>query len=105
MRARFIGIELTEILFAVAELWWEQVMFNGRCCEPSLDELFADSAVRLLMRRDGVTENDIRALLSELKNARTAALGATKRGPGAAKSGAHLPDRRETRCKIPLRFI
>jgi hypothetical protein len=112
----FIGIELTDILFAVAELWWEEVMFNGRCTEPSLDELFGDAAMRLLMRRDGVTESDIRALLCTLKDARAVALGATKRGPGAIKSGAHMPDQRETVVssraaksseagKNPLRFI
>ena len=80
-------------------------MFNGCCTEPSLDELFGDAAMRLLMRRDGVTESDIRALLSELKDARAVAVGPSERGPGAAKSGAHMPDRRETVCKIPLRFI
>ena len=105
MWGRFIGIELTDIRFAVAELWWEEAMFNERCSEPSLDELFGDSALRLLMRRDRVTEGDIRALLLELKDARAVALGATKRAPGAAKSGDHMPDRRETVCKIPLRFI
>jgi hypothetical protein len=45
-------------------------MFNGCCTEPSLDELFGDAAMRLLMRRDGVTESDIRALLCTLKDAR-----------------------------------
>jgi hypothetical protein len=105
MWGRFIGIELTDILFAVAELWWEEAMFNERCSEPSLDELFGDSALRLLMRRDGVMEGDIRALLLELKDARSVALGATKRGPNAAKNGDHMPDRRKTVCKIPLRFI
>jgi hypothetical protein len=116
MRARFIGIELTDILFDVAELWWEEVMFNGSCTEPSLEELFGDAAMRLLMGRDGVTESDIRALLSTLKDARAVAVGATKRGPGAIKSGAHMPDRRETVVssraarsseagKTPLRFI
>jgi hypothetical protein len=56
--------------FAVAELRWEEVMLNGRCIEPSLDELFGDAAMRLLMRRDGVTESDVRALLCILKDAR-----------------------------------
>jgi hypothetical protein len=72
MRARFIGIALTDMRFAVAELRWEEVMFNGRCIEPSLDELFGDAAMRLLMRRDGVTESDVRALLCTLKDARAA---------------------------------
>jgi hypothetical protein len=105
MWGRLIGIELTDVRFAAAELWWEEVMFNERCSEPSLDELFGDSALRLLMRRDGVTEGDIRALLSELKGARAVGLGATKRAPGAAKRGDDMPDRRGTVCKIPLRFI
>ena len=65
-------------------------MFNECCCiEPTLDELLGDSAVRLLMQRDGVTENDIRARVSDLKDARTVALDRTKRGHG----------------KIPIRFI
>jgi hypothetical protein len=71
-------------------------MFNGCCAEPSLDELFEDAAMRHLMRRDGVTESDIRALLCTLKDARAVALGATKHGPGAIKRGAHIPDRTET---------
>ena len=33
-------------------------MFNERRTEPSLDELFGDVAVRLLMRCDGVTESE-----------------------------------------------
>jgi hypothetical protein len=70
-------------------------MFNEHCTEPSLDELFGDSAMRLLMRRDGVTESDIRALLHELKGARAVALGGNERGPGAAINAAHVPDRRE----------
>jgi hypothetical protein len=56
--------------FAVAELRWEEVMFNGRCIELSLDELFGDAAMRLVMRRHGVTESDVRALLCILKDAR-----------------------------------
>ena len=58
-------------------------MLNGRSTEPSLDELFGDIAMRLLMGRDGVTESYIRALLSKLKDARTVA-------------GAHTPERTET---------
>jgi hypothetical protein len=81
MRARFIGIGLTDVLFALAELRWKEVMFNWRCTEPSLDELFGDAAMRLLMQRDGVTESDIRALLCTLKDARAVALVATKREP------------------------
>ena len=56
-------------------------MFNERCAEPSLDELFGDVAMRLLMRRDGITESDIRALLCELRNARAGALDGTKCQP------------------------
>ena len=47
-------------------------MCESRCTEPSLDELFSDTAVQLLMRRDGVKESDIRALLDQLKIARCA---------------------------------
>ena len=91
-------------------------MFNGCYAEPSLDELFEDAVMRLLMRRDGVTESDIRALLCTLKDARAVALGATKRGPDDIKCGAHMPDRKKTvetsraarsseARKNPLRFI
>ena len=74
----------------LAEFWCEKIMFNECCCiEPTLDELLGDSAVRLLMRRDGVTETDIRLLLSELKDARLVASDRAKRGHG----------------KIPIRFI
>ena len=47
-------------------------MGKTHCAEPSLDELFCDIAVRLLMRRDRVTESDIRALLGEMEEARAA---------------------------------
>jgi hypothetical protein len=56
-------------------------MFDGRCVEPSLDELLGDVTMRLLMRRDGVTEYDIRALFCKLKDARAVVLGGIKRGP------------------------
>ena len=50
-------------------------MFNEPCCtEPSLDELFGDVAMRLFMRRDGVTESEIRTSLCELKDARAVVL-------------------------------
>src|SRR5215510_8734751 len=52
---------------------WEGVMFNGCCAEPSLEELFGDVAMQLLMRRDGITEGDVRALLWKAKGARAAA--------------------------------
>ena len=74
----------------LAWFWCEKIMFNECCCiEPTLDELLGDAAVRLLMRRDGVTETDIRLLLSELKDARLVASDRAKRGHG----------------KIPIRFI
>jgi hypothetical protein len=57
------------------------VMLDGRCAEPSLDELLGDVTMRLLMRRDGVTEYDIRALFCKLKDARAVVLGGIKRGP------------------------
>jgi hypothetical protein len=79
----------------------EELLYYQRCTEPSLDELFEEFAVQLLMRRDGVTESEIRALLSEMKN---------------AQAGANLPRKRETAGsgrvaqsskagKIPIRFI
>ena len=65
----------------LAEFWCENIMFNDCCCiEPTLDELLGDTTVRLLMRRDGVTESEVRALLCELKNAQAVGLCATKRG-------------------------
>ena len=69
-------------------------MGNECCDRPSLDELFEDSAIRLLMQRDGVTERNVRALPCGLKNARVAASGEIKHRPGAAKSAGHTPDRR-----------
>src|SRR5215831_17773258 len=70
---------------AVTELRREDVMCNTRGTQPSLDELFGDVAMQLLMRRDGVTESDVRALLSELRDARAVAAGGT-----ACKSGTLL---------------
>ena len=63
-------------------------MFNEACTEPFLDELFGDAAMRLLMRRDGVTESDIRALLCTLKDARAVRSYGTNRGLDAATSAA-----------------
>ena len=100
--ARFIDTGLSDVsiilvcgLIAVAGSWSEEVMGNGCCAEPSLDELFGDSAMRLLMRRDGVTEGDIRALLGKLEDERAVALGGSKRGLGVAKDAAHPTHRRE----------
>src|SRR5215813_7227587 len=45
-------------------------MFKQCRAEPSLDELFDDFAMQLLMRRDGVTESDVKALLCDLKDIR-----------------------------------
>ncbi len=39
----------------------------GQRCEPSLDELFADLAVRQLMASDGVSEAALRALLGTVR--------------------------------------
>ena len=91
-------------------------MFNERRTEPSLNELFGDSVIQLLMRRDGVTESDVRTLLCKVKDARAVAYSGTKRRPRAATSAAHAPDRREMAVrsratksskasKIPLKFI
>ena len=55
-------------------------MCDVQCTEPSLDELFGEAAIRLLMRRDGVTESDVRALLCALKNARAVGLCETTHG-------------------------
>jgi quercetin dioxygenase-like cupin family protein len=57
-------------------------MFNERCTDPSLDDLSGDVAMRLLVRHDGATESDNRALLCELKDARAVALGGTERELG-----------------------
>jgi hypothetical protein len=64
-------------------LWREEVLSNTRCAEPPLDELFGDVAIQLLMRRDGVTESAVRALLCELRDARAVAASGTafKRDP------------------------
>jgi hypothetical protein len=91
-------------------------MFKERRTEPSLDELFGDVAMRLLMRCDGVTESDIRALLCKLKDARAMALSQTERGAGAHIITVHTSDGKvmgvSSRTaglpkagKIPLRFI
>ncbi len=38
-----------------------------RASEPTLDDILAEPATRLLMRRDGVEEAALRALLAELR--------------------------------------
>jgi response regulator of citrate/malate metabolism len=50
----------------------EDVMSNARSTEPSLDELFQDASIQLLMRRDGVQERDVRALLQRMSAVRAA---------------------------------
>jgi hypothetical protein len=72
---------------AVAELEQEEAMCNTHGTEPPLDELFRDVAMQLLMRRDGVKESDVRALLSGVRNVRAAASHGTaweRHGLGAA---------------------
>jgi hypothetical protein len=94
----------------------EEVLFDQRRTGPSLDELFEEFAVQLLMRRDGVTESGIRALLSEMKNARAGALAGSQPGRGALISATDPPRKRKTvgsrrvaqsseARKIPIRFI
>ena len=58
----------------------EDAMCNARCTEPSLNELFCDVAMQLLMRRDGVTERDVRALLDGLRVVRSEKSGETATG-------------------------
>jgi hypothetical protein len=101
---------------AVAEVWQEEVMWNGRDTEPSLDELFRDVAMQLLMRRDGVRESDVRALLSELRDAREAASGGTARERDDLVFANKVSDREQSMVgsglkeppnarKFPIRFI
>jgi hypothetical protein len=91
-------------------------MFSHCCNEPSLDEVFGDFAVQLLMRRDGVTESDIRELLCKVKLACAGGLGATERRFGPTANVVRACDRSEIALrartvrlrepgKIPLRFI
>ena len=86
-------------------------MCNVPCTEPCLEELFDDLAMQLLMRRDGVTESDVRALLSELKDVRTAASGGVKRKPFTDTTAGHAPHRGEMGSRswradnLPIRFI
>ena len=48
-------------------------LLRCRQAEPSLDELFGDDAIQLLMRRDGVTESEVRVLLAKMREALTGA--------------------------------
>jgi hypothetical protein len=99
----------------------EEVLYYQHRTEPSLDELFEEFAVQLLMRRDGVTESGIRTLLSEMKNARAGASAGSQPGPGALISATDPPRKSPSRKrktvgsrraaqssearKIPIRFI
>jgi hypothetical protein len=65
---------------------WEGVMCTAPCTEPSLDELFGDSAMCILMRRDGVAESNVRALLCALKITRAVGSCGTERRLGAGKA-------------------
>jgi hypothetical protein len=91
-------------------------MCNRRCTEPSLDELFGDVAMQLLMRRDGVRESDIRALLVELRDARAVDSGGAEWERGASIEADQTPGREEnivtsrskksaTARKPPIRFV
>ena len=42
----------------------------GSLCEPSLEELFGDRAIRQLMASDGVSETTLRALLGRIRQTR-----------------------------------
>jgi hypothetical protein len=65
-------------------------MCNTRRNEPSLDELLHDTAMQLLMLRDGVTESDVRALLGRLKEARPVVDERPSRG-GASIATGRIP--------------
>jgi hypothetical protein len=86
-------------------------MLNQCCVEPSLDELFDDLAMQLLMRRDGVTESDVRVLLRELKDIRAAPFGGIKPKPINDTSAGHAPDGGKAALssreadKLPIWFI
>jgi hypothetical protein len=68
-------------------------MGNRRCREPSLDELFRDEAIQLLMRRDGVTEGEVRALLGEVEEARTVVSRWVRRRSSEASDAKPFPIR------------
>jgi hypothetical protein len=77
---------------SAAEPWREEALHDLRR-EPSLDELFRDSAMQLLMRRDGVTEGEVRTLLGEVKEARTAVSGWARRWSTEASDARPFPIR------------
>ena len=79
-------------------------MCNTGRSEPSLDELFRDNAIQLLMRRDGVKESDVRALLKQLRAARAAVPDGTMREHNAPyirimpKARQHMSPAERKRC-------
>jgi len=77
-------------------------MSNECCAEPSLDELFGDATMRLLMRRDGVTERDIRALLCKLKDTHAVGPGGREFGLGAIPDQREITERCQTAVAPPL---
>lgn len=60
------------------------------CAEPRLDELLEDSAMRLLMARDGVDEAALRRLLGRVTHARMRQVE-----PANQPRGIVLPRRKE----------
>jgi hypothetical protein len=68
-------------------------MCNAHCAEPSLDELFGDVAIQLLMQRDSVTESDVRELLDGLQHARAERCGEPTLQPGAVIGPCQPRDR------------
>jgi hypothetical protein len=66
-------------------------MGKTRCAEPSLDELFGDIAAQLLMRRDGVRESDVRALLGQVKQAWAATSAETTSKRAGRSPSDHNP--------------
>ena len=95
--------------------WHEHAVGNRNGTEPSLDELFWDSTIQLLMRRDGVQETDVRALLRGIRDARAASDG-TKREHVHSVFADDAPDQEQNVVgsgskgppdtkRAPLRFI
>jgi len=58
-----------------AETKWGQVMMSSiypdtdLLGEPSLDEIFAEPIVRLIMQRDGVSDTDLRSEIDRVQQA------------------------------------
>jgi hypothetical protein len=77
-------------------------MGKTRCAEPSLDELFRDIAVQLLMRRDGVTESDIRALFRQVKQVWAATSAETASKHAGRSPSDHNPSNLLSCSRSPL---